>query len=255
MGSRRLTKIMVCPDAHHPYADALVWRTFLAAARRMRPDVLVIIGDFADCYAITAHARDPGRTQKFVDELAEVNAAADQVSRLGIKRVIFCEGNHETRISRFVAAKAPELHGMLSAKEAMQADARCWEWVPYKESIRIGEMNFTHDVERCGVNTARQSVQDYGDNIVIGHSHRAGVAYTGTTRGRTHVGLNVGWLGDVKKAADYRHRDMATREWQHGFGWINQTSDGASWAQFVPILNGVCVVDGVRIAGRSRGAR
>jgi hypothetical protein len=217
----------------------------------------VIIGDFPDCYAVTSHTRDPRRRrpQQMAWELDRTNEEADRLQAIGLKRVEYTEGNHETRLTRYIAEHAPELDGMggLTVRDQLRIDRRGWGWTPYKESLQIGQMSFTHDVERCGKHTALQSVQDYGSNVTIGHSHRAGVAYIGDTRGRTHVGLNVGWLGDVS-AVDYRHRDMARREWQLGFGWITQTPDGVSWAQFIPIINGRCVVDGTLISGRGRCA-
>lgn len=251
--SSELYRILVIPDCHHPYADELAWNTCLEAARVVRPNCAVIIGDFPDCYAVTSHTKDPSRRRagQLAWELDRTDEEANRLQAIGLERVEYVEGNHETRLTRYIAEHAPELDGLggLCVRDRLRIDKRGWGWTPYKESLRIGEMSFTHDVERCGVHTARQSVLDYGDNVTIGHSHRAGIAYVGSARGSTHVGLNVGWLGDYSKV-DYRHRDMARREWQHGFGWITQTPDGVSWCQFVPIINGVCVVDGQLIRGR-----
>lgn len=254
MGRAKPTRIMVCPDAHHPYVDELAWRTFLAAARKVKPDVMVVIGDFADCYAVSSHAKDPGRKSRLKDELEAVNKALDQISRLEIPRVEFCEGNHETRITRFVASEASALYGMLDVKDLLRITERGWGWTAYNDFLRIGKVAFTHDVGRCGVNTARQSLQDFGGNIVIGHSHRASLAFQGTTAGEQHFGLNVGWLGDVD-SIDYHHKARARRDWQHAFGLIDQTADGLSWATLVPILEGRCVVYGEQVSGRARSKR
>lgn len=239
-----LTRILVVPDAHHPYVDKRAWACVLKVRNQLQPERTVIIGDFSDFYAVSAHTLDPRRRhpEQFKYELELSNEAADELGAAGSGPVDFVEGNHETRLTRFVAAHAPMLNGMLSAREALRIDARGWSWTPYKQTLCIGEMNFTHDVERAGVNATRQSLIDFGHNITIGHTHGAGVAYCGQ-----RVGLNVGWLGDIE-AIDYRHKDLARRQWQLGFGWITQTSDGLSWAQFIPILNGRCVVDGVLIS-------
>lgn len=251
MGRAKPTRIMVCPDAHHPYVDELAWRTFLAAARKVKPDVMVIIGDFADCYAVSSHAKDPGRKSRLKDELQAVNVALDQISRLEIPRVEFCEGNHETRITRFVASEASALYGMLDVKDLLRISERGWGWTPYNDFLKIGKVLYTHDVGRCGVNTARQSLQDVGGNIVVGHSHRAALVYQGTTAGEQHFGLNVGWLGDIG-SIDYQHKARARRDWQHAFGLIDQTADGLAWATLVPILEGRCVVYGEQVSGRAR---
>lgn len=245
-----ITKIMVCPDAHHPFVDRLAWNTFLEACRVVKPDVLVCVGDFGDILSLSAHQKKPKDNTKFKKELAGVLEALDQIQALGIPRVIFIGGNHEYRIDRYIAAKAPELDDMLNIPDLFDLEARGFEYVKYGDFVRIGEIAFTHDVGRCGVNAARQSLQDFGDNLVFGHSHRAQVVYGGTVEGKTHVCMNVGWLGDYE-AIDYRNRPTAKREWQHAFGFVYQTEDGTSFCNLVPIINGRCVVDGKLVDGRS----
>jgi predicted phosphodiesterase len=243
------TRILVCPDAHHPFVDQLAWRTFLAAAREWRPDVLVIIGDFIDCYSVSSHTKDPARKVHFSDELAAANAALDEIDALRIPRVIFTEGNHETRLSRAVADRAPEFHGLVDMRDLLRVAARGYEWVPYKQWVRVGKIAFTHDVERAGVNAARQSLVDFGGNLVFGHTHRGGVVYQGTVDGDQHVCLNVGWLGDYD-SIDYKHQARARRDWQHGFGVVILDETGCGWCEFVPILSGRCIVGGRVVSGR-----
>jgi predicted phosphodiesterase len=247
--ARQSQRILVCPDAHHPYVDRRAWDCFLGAAEVLRPDVLVIIGDFADCYAISSHPKHPSRRISFPEEMEATQKALAELQRLAIPRVVFCEGNHEQRLERYITANCPELFGTVAGmRDMLQIDKRRgWEWHPYKTFVRIGQMAFTHEVGRCGVNALRQTLIDFGDNIAFGHTHRLGTMYAGTVDGKTHVGLNVGWLGDVS-AVDYRFQFMCHREWQHGFGLIDQDADGVSWCQAVPIINGVCSVDGRRVA-------
>lgn len=244
------TRVLVCPDAHHPFVDRLAWETFLAAGRALRPDVLVIIGDFIDSYSISSHTKDPARKVHFRDELDATNAALDEIDALRVPRVIMCEGNHETRLARAIADRAPEFHGLLDMRGLLDVNDRGYEWVPYKQWIRVGKIAFTHDIERCGVNAARQSLLDFGGNIVFGHTHRGAVVYQGTVDGDQHVCLNVGWLGDYE-TVDYKHQARARRDWQHGFGLVTLDSTGCGWCEFVPILSGRCIVDGRVISGRA----
>ncbi len=243
----RPLRVMVCPDAHHPYVDKRAWAAFLEAARRLKPDVLVIIGDFVDCYAVSSHVKSPARQRELQWEIEEGRKAVAEVATLGIPRVVFCEGNHETRLSRYIAEKAPELYGMIDVPTLLGVYDHGWEWVPYGTWIRIGEVSYMHDVGRCGANTARQSLQDFGDNLVIGHSHRGQVVYSGTVAGKVHVCMNVGCLVDFK-SCDYMNQAKAMRDWTHGFGWCEQAADGVTWCNFIPIIEGRCVVNGMEIA-------
>lgn len=246
-------RIMVCPDAHHPYADRLAWQTFLAAAREWKPNRLIIIGDFGDCMAVSFHPKDPSRKMGMKDEIAAVNEAADEVEELGIETVDYLLGNHELRLQRYLWEKAPELYGLVDIGDLLRIKERGWNLVPYRESLTVGKIHFAHDVGRCGKHTASQSLADYGHSIVMGHSHRAATIYAGTVAGDRQVAMNVGTLIDIN-SVDYRHRAMAAREWQHGFGVIHMTDDGIGWCSFVPIIEGRCVVDGQVISGRKEAA-
>lgn len=245
---RKTTRIVVCPDTHVPYHDVLAWNTFLAAARAAKPDALVIIGDFADFYAVSSHPKNPSRKANLEDECVAVNRELDALERLEIPRVIFCEGNHEERLTRYLTSRAPELHGALSAREKFRIRARGWEWLPYRRHIKIGKLYFAHDVGPCGKFTAQRTLEAFQHPIVIGHSHRAGIAYGGYVTGERSVCMNVGWLGDVDEI-DYVHQSQ-TRDWVHSWGDIHQDEIGVSWCNVVPIIKGRTVVDGRVVSGR-----
>jgi hypothetical protein len=246
--SGREQTILVCPDTHVPYHDPVAWEVFLNVARKVRPDVLVLIGDFADCEAISSHTKSPTRRHRVVEELDVVNEKLDEIDALRIPRKIWTEGNHERRLTRIVAEKVPELDGMVrTLQEYLKVKERGIEWIPYFEGINVGRMYFTHDVGRCGVNTARQSLLDVGGNVSVGHSHRASVAYQGTTKGEGHVCLNVGWLGSYAEIS-YLHKARALRDWQHAFGLIDMDEHGCVWGQVIPIVNEMAMVRGQKVA-------
>lgn len=244
---------MVIPDSHVPYEDKLAFDTMLAAAKVYKPDNIVIIGDFVDCYAVSAHPKSPERRASLKWEIDEANKRLDQVGRLGADRVVYCSGNHEYRYDRFIRDKAPELYETApSIQSLLRIKARGWEWVPYMRHIKIGKVAYTHEIGRCGVNTARQSLLDFGGNLIVGHSHRAGVSYQGTIDDGGRVCMNVGWLGSVKDI-DYAHHARAERDWELGFGTVDQDIQGVAWMNFIPIIKGRCIIDGRVVTGRRRG--
>lgn len=245
-------RVLVCPDVHVPYQHAEAWETFLAVAREWRPHVLVLLGDFADFYCVTSHPKDPARRLTFQEEVALVNRELDRVCHLNIPRVIYCEGNHETRLSRYITANAQAFHGVIDTRHLLQIDRRTgWEWVPYGQHTAIGKLSFSHDIGFAGVYAARQSVAAFGHNIIFGHTHRAQCHYESTVHGERHVGWSMGWLGDPS-AIDYRHRARVMRESQHGFGVAHVLDDGTGWVHFAPIIDGRVVVDG-KLIGAADG--
>lgn len=232
---------------HAPYHSKRDFACFLRVARGWRPDGCVVLGDFADFAEVSTHPKDPKRRQPFHQEVVGVVDALNRLDRaLGLDCWgVYLQGNHETRLERFVAAKAPELYGITKTwDELLTLEERGWKWLPYKESLQIGELRLTHDVGRAGVNSARASLLDTGANILFGHTHRLIAHYQGQLYGNPHVGMTCGWLGDPM-AIDYRHRDSVCRDSIPGFATVNMLDNGTFWAQPVPIINGQAVVDGV----------
>lgn len=239
-------RMLICPDVHAPYHDHAAWSCFLEVANMWRPDVCVVLGDFADFAAVSSHPKVPGRLLPFATEVEYANDALDELdAALGRQCATkeFLQGNHEDRLSRYVAKQAPDLNEFVDWRGVLQLDRRGWRVTPYKTSIAYGRLRLTHDVGRAGVQAARQSRMDTGHSLVFGHTHQLQVSYGGTVAGDRHVGATLGWLGDPE-AIDYRHRDMVRREWQHGFGVAHFLADGTFWLQAIPIVRGRCVVDG-----------
>jgi len=246
--SVRNHRVLVCPDAHHPFVDKQAWACFKAAAKVSKADTLVIIGDFPDFFAISTHSKHPSRKVSFAYEIDEANKALDELMKLKFGRVCYTEGNHEFRFDRYIADKAPELYNVVPDLAGLLKihQRPGWEWYPYRTCVKIGHIYYTHEVGRCGVNAVRQSLTDFGDNLVIGHTHRLGVSYQGTVNGPMKVCMNVGWLGDLD-SIDYRHQAIARRESQHGFGIVDYDSEGVGWCQAIPIIDGSCMLDGKRV--------
>jgi len=249
----KLRKILLMPDLHSPYEDKDAFACFLRVCVGWQPDTCVCLGDFADFYKVSSYNIDPRRKLSFRDEIYGAREARWRLDGAlkagGCKDKRFLQGNHEVRLESYLVKGAPAVvelldeenvnwHGLLKLKD------NGWKTKPYKESIQIGHLRMTHDVGRAGVNAARQSLLDVGENIAFGHTHRIQVVYQGTVTGRKLVGATLGWLGDPE-AIDYRHRDQIRRDSIHGFGAVYMMPNGLFWLNAVPIVKGRCVLDGV----------
>lgn len=245
MRSRPKT-ILIVPDAHHPYHDKRAWRCLLNAARVVKADCVLVLGDFADCYQVTSHPKNPMRLTRFADEIAAAALGLRELcdATKSATRRVFIEGNHEDRLNRYIHAKAPELCGYIpDIRAGLGIEEGGWEWVPYKSHVKIGSLFFTHDVGHAGKTALRQSQQAFGANVVIGHTHRLELLEFGNADGRPMVAASLGWLGDAKRAS-YMHRAKANREWAHGFGVARLGPNGSYHIEPVRIHNGTCVVGG-----------
>lgn len=237
--------ILTIPDTHVPYHCPKTWATILRAIKRKKPELVVIIGDFADFYAVSSFPKDPARKANLVYEVACVNRELCKVQDLMDSKVIFVAGNHEARLQSYVTQKAPELFGLVNIPKLFKLKERGWDYVPYRSHTHVGKLAFSHDVGYSGKSAAQQSLAAFQGNLVFGHTHRGEVVYGGTVKGEHRVCMNVGWAGDLDQI-DYMHKS-ATKDWQHGFGWADMDVKGNAWLSFVPILGGTCCVAGTWI--------
>ncbi len=243
MFAPQLKKVLFVPDSHHPFVDKTAWNVMLRAARVFEPDIIVVQGDFGDCYSISAHDKNPARTNDLEYEVGKIREARAELDSLGATRKIFIEGNHEFRLARYLASNAPAVYKMLTIPELFELKQNDWEFVPYKASIKLGKLHLTHDTGTAGQNAHRQSMNAFQGSAVIGHTHRMEFSVTGNADGPPQVGAMFGWLGDFEDI-DYMHQIAARRAWTHGFGLGWMEADGVVHLQPVPIVNGRCCVLG-----------
>ena len=241
-----LERLLVVPDVHCPFEDKRAWKLMLKAARQFKPQIIVCLGDLADFYSVSSHSKDPSRVHQLRDELKEVRRLRRDLDRLGASRRIFLEGNHEHRLRRYLEDKAPELFGMFDTQSLLQLGD--WEFVPYRESAKVGKVWFTHDVGGSGKHTTARALETFQHSVSLGHHHQMQYVVQGDATGKHQVGAQFGWLGDAKQA-DYMHAVKARRSWSLGFGVGYKEPSGVIHLQPCPIVNYAVVVAGRLIRG------
>jgi len=238
------TKIIVIPDTHAPYHDKAAYDLAIRAIKAVKPSHIIVIGDFADCYSVSSHSKNPSRIANLKDELSTARNELKRLTYLA-DELVFTEGNHENRIERYLCDKAPELYGTVSAQELLGCDSPAWLWRPYRTLYKLGKVTYTHEVGHWGKYATHASLAAFGGNIVFGHSHRGGLAFDGNMRGDRHFALNVGWLGD-SSSIDYAHRSQI-RSWMLGLGYLEMDQRGNAWAGFCPMINRSIIIGGKHV--------
>lgn len=228
-------RILIVPDTHAPFHDRLVWGAMLDWAHRNGPWATVIhLGDLADFYSVSDHDKDPRRAHNLVEECAVTNNLIADLNKLGAAHRVFCKGNHEYRLDRYLMRQAPALLGAVSLDGLLHLDG--WLQVPYGQMARVGNLHATHDVGKSGQNATQQTAAAVGHNVVFGHTHRAQLLYFGTALGERYVSATCGWLGDTA-AADYVSTTVKA-QWQHAFGVAEMDARGDFGLQLKPIVAG-----------------
>src|SRR3990167_6868784 len=189
---------VVFSDHHFPYHDRLAIREPLSVVKSRQPGVVHLLGDIADCYAISRHRRDPQRKTRLQEEMDETHGYLVDLRRVaGDARIVYSEGNHEERLTKYLMDQAPELHGLRCMNIPAQLGLKDLgiEWCRNLKPYRIGDWWFTHgdSIRKHSAYTARAKSEQVGGNVIIGHTHRLGMSCS-TTWGQTHIGLENGCL-------------------------------------------------------------
>lgn len=105
-------KILSLSDQHVPYHDQGAFAAAVKYGRKLKPDVVLINGDFMDFHKISRWDSDP----KSRDTAYEIEIGRHGLSWLRGQfpkaRFIYKLGNHCERLDKYVYQKAPELFGV-----------------------------------------------------------------------------------------------------------------------------------------------
>jgi predicted phosphodiesterase len=239
-----VTKWIAIPDVHAPYHDSVVMGLIVRAGDAIGASCCVQLGDLTDCYSVSRFPKARDRRLDIAWELDTTCEVVDVLDKAFPDERVITLGNHDVRMERYVAEKAPEIAGLFPKYvDRIGFKERGWRVAGYMDDAKIGNLNVTHEAGYSGATAHMQTLGVYQSNVIHGHTHRLGWGVLGNVDGGKRVGAMLGWCGDVEKI-DYHHRARVARESAHGFGIIYVEPDGR--ATVVPVLidDGRCVVEG-----------
>ncbi|HUU93153.1 MAG TPA: metallophosphoesterase [Phycisphaerae bacterium] len=214
---------LVLADLHLPYHDSDAIKIVLAwaAQKKNRCDGLLLLGDFADCYALSRWLKDP-RMRRFEDELSAAGQMLGEMKRVvKPKRIIWKAGNHEDRLEKYLMSQAPELFGLpqFTFKSFLKLDEMGIDWVDAMHPIEYHNLTILHGHEWRGgfsspVNPARTAYLKTRECCIIAHQHRTSEHTEPTLRGTTVTCWSVGCLCDLHP------RYSPLNLWNHGFAVV-----------------------------------
>lgn len=240
-----IERMLIVPDAHHPYVDVRAWALMLKVAKDLKPHRIITMGDFGDFYTVNvSHIKDVKRDRKLKWEVEACNKALDQLDSLGAKHKTFLGGNHCDRLARYLNTKAPELFDVVSIPGLLKLSERDWQYVPYKHHVKVGKLYYTHDVGCAGRSAPFRALDVYKHGVVTGHTHKMAYIVEGNRAGDTQLSAIFGWLGDASQI-DYQQRGKAIRDCALGFGiGHHDKSSGLTYLTPIPIVRYTCCVNG-----------
>lgn len=221
---------VIIGDVHVPYHDQDAVECMITWAKANKhTDWLLINGDFADFYSVSRWEKDP-RKRDLLAELEDVKTLLKHLKGI-FKQVIYKAGNHESRYSRYLTEKAPELLSIpaLQLDRILELRELGIKYVPEHKPILLGPHLYVfhgHEIRLSGgVSPARTLFLRVKSNAIAGHLHRASQNTEVLPDGRTVSTWTHGCLCGLNP--DYLPVNMG---WVHGFAAVTlEGKGGCRW--------------------------
>ena len=212
------SRFVYLPDPHGVFQDDEAVACAMAFTRSHRPDLVVVGGDVVDFYQLSKFDKDPRRAldlQKDLDAgeafIAGVRKAAPHA------RIIYLQGNHEHRLTRWLWGKGAELLNLRGMNVPSLLNLRHYGVQYVEEGVKvIGSLTFKHGTavrSRAGY-TATAELEREGTSGCSGHTHRIGEV-SKTNRGGTYKWVESGCLCQL--TPEYMRGQVP--DWQHGLAY------------------------------------
>lgn len=170
--------ILHLTDHHFPFEDRKSVRFSVEAAAKLKPDVIVLGGDLFDGYSISRYDKQPDKLLSFQMELDKAGRYIKELQEVSpSSEFVWLLGNHEERIEKYLARKAPELACLKGLRLTSLVPVSDVCIIEYGRGWKAGPLTFVHGaiVRKVAGMSAKSVSEAEGCSIVMGHTHRMGM--------------------------------------------------------------------------------
>ncbi len=216
---------LILSDTHMPYHDKRTIMEAVGEAKRVGATGILLNGDILDCYQLSSHFKEPDKG-RFKEEIEVGKAFLDWLrAQFPKARIVFKEGNHDERLRRYLAERAPALFGIdeVDLRNILGLANRGIEWVGDKRVIQLGKLPVVHGHEfrgGGGVNPARWLFLRAVSTALCGHFHRTSEHNEQGLDMRLHGVWSVGCACFLYPQYDPNNK------WNHGYALADVAADG-----------------------------
>lgn len=245
--------LVLIPDIQCPQHDERAIAVALQLIRDIKPTQVVFLGDVIAADSISRYGKDTWAEAKltFEQEAAITNQVLDDFDkvfrRIKVGRIIFLEGNHETRLVRFLLQNARQLGDIdnFHIESQLRLDERGYEYVPEEQQpVKISKFFVAHGYYLNQYHAAKTTRESHR-NIFYGHTHDHQVHTPGHFENDTPImAMSCGCL--CKFRQDYL-KGRPTN-WIHGLTIINYNRHVFT-PIFLPIVKYRCIYNGKEYEG------
>lgn len=242
-----LKKALLIPDCHIPSHDHRDYDLMLKIAKDLNPDEIVILGDYCDFYSVSQYCKDPEKLSSLKDEVEICKKYLRQLRQLFPKsNIVYLEGNHEDRFSRYIALQAPALFGSMDVPSILDLANLRIKFVPFTpdQAYKVcgSKLLARHCPLSGGIHAAYQTVAKGLSSFVYGHTHRSDEASIVSMSGKNYRAFCPGWLGDKRDSAfDYV---KGHHQWTSGVGIAYILPNMNFTHQLIHFVDHSCVFNG-----------
>ncbi|MBN2583209.1 MAG: metallophosphoesterase [Planctomycetes bacterium] len=242
-------------DVHVPHHNQRAVEVFCLAAERLKPDLIVCLGDLLDCGQFSAHPPTHEMPETdYHDDLDAANALLDRLAA-ACGRLVMVEGNHEYRLDRWAAATAEGrgAYSMLAPRVQLARGRTKFTYVRYgsvdgryphyavnSRIIAVHGWSYARHATKAHLQISQ------GKSVIHGHTHRADASIVQNiwSPGRVIQARSAGCL--CKPIPLYGTGRPV--EWVNAFilGYLGRRSDTL---YTIPIMDHRCILpDGAEVA-------
>jgi len=228
-----MTKIIVVPDVHLTTDVPKEYEIVKRFIEDQKPDEVILLGDFMDCSSLSHWNESKARVmegKRWKEECKVANKELDFLQQ-HTKKVTYIEGNHCQWVEQYVD-KHPEMEGLIEIPKMLKLKKRDIEWVKMNDLYRVGSLYFTHGCY-TGKYHAQKHLQNFGCNLVYGHTHNYQVSMENRAMQDVFVAYGLGCLCGHKP--EYMKNKPAN--WIAQFGVVYVNTDGDFNVYPVNIVN------------------
>jgi len=214
-------KLLVLSDLHIPYQDNKAIEVALDYGKQQKIDAIVINGDLIDFYDLSRFDKLE-RKYSVSEELEMVKEFLQVIKDEFNVPIYFLMGNHDNRLEKYLANKAPELLNVEEFRLEKLLEAQKFNMKVFKERtiLKAGKLNIVHGhlLLRgifAPVNPARGSFLKAKSSVIIGHTHKVSTHSETTMNGKHIVCYSTGCLCELNP--DYA---PYANNYSHGFAYV-----------------------------------
>ena len=183
MNRKSASKILLAfGDVHFPHQHDPAVEIIRRVAAKVKPDLVVSLGDLLDCGQFSTHPPTYGVEETdYYDDLQQANTFLDDLQKT-CGRLVLIEGNHEYRIDRWAAATSEGrgTYNMLAPRLQLMRGRKKCTYIPYGAADgRYPHYKVNNRIIAVhGWSYARHATKAHlgmsqGWSVIHGHTHRA----------------------------------------------------------------------------------